>query len=132
MLATFLIASCVPPVDYQFEAESENLSAQATVTHVEYDFMDGRAKLSGNVTIENTSSQPQKYSNMWLWLESGETARARAFLDNLTSHYMDDGVVEIQPDDSIELAVYWAFPESEIENFGDGSFVLNIRSSDER
>ncbi len=132
ILAAFLVASCAPQVDFEFEAESENLSAKASVTEMEFNFQDGFTKLSGNVVIENTSSQPQKYSNMWLWLESGESVRARAFLDSLASHHIDTGEVEIEPGDRLDLAVYWVFPDSEIENLGNDAFVLQIHASTEQ
>jgi hypothetical protein len=130
-LAATLVASCAPQFDFEFEAESENLSAKGTIIEMEFDFQDGLTKLSGDVVIENMSSQPQQYSNMRLWLQSGEHVRARAFLDSLASHHIDTGTVEIAPGDRLELAVYWAFPDSEIEKLGSDAFVLKIQSSDE-
>lgn len=129
VLATLLLASCVPPVDFEFEAKSEHLSAKATITEIEWDFRDGFTKLSGNVAISNTSAQRQNYSNMWLWLRSGDEVRERAWLNNLTSHYIDEGEVEIEAGDTLELEVYWVFPESEIEELGDEAFALEIRST---
>ena len=133
ILATLLLASCAQSVDFEFEAESENLSAKAAITKISFArrFEDGFAKFSGNVTIKNTSLQPQGYSNMWLWLRSGEKVQARAWLDNWTSHYIDEGEVEIEPGDAIELSVYWVLPESEVEKFGGNTFVLEIRASGE-
>ena len=132
ILAAFLVASCAPQIDFEFEAESENLSAKATVTEMEFNFQDCLTKLSGNVVIENMSSQPQHYSNMWLWIESGESVRARAFLDSLASHHIDTGEVEIEPGDRLDLAVYWVFPDSEIDNLGNDAFVLKIHESTEQ
>ncbi len=131
-LATLLLASCAPVVDLELEAESENLSAKATITEITFArrFGDGFAKLSGNVAIKNTSSQIQNYGNEWLWLHYGEGVQKRAYLDSLASHYIDIDVVEIQPGDSLELAVYWLFPESEIEKLGENAFFLEIRPSD--
>ena len=133
-LATLLLASCAPAVDFEFEAESENLSAKATITEITFArrFGDGFAKLSGNVAIKNTSSQVQNYGNGWLWLHSGDGVQKRAFLDSLASHHIDIDVVEIQPDDSLELAVYWVFPKSKIEKLGENSFFLEIRPSDDQ
>ena len=132
VLATLLLASCAPSVDFEFEAKSDNLSAKATITEIEFNFKDGFTKLSGDVAIKNTSLQPQNYSNMWLRLQSGEEFQERAYLDNLTSHHVDSGVVEIPPGEILELPVYWVFPDSEVEQLGDDTFVLEIRSDDEQ
>jgi hypothetical protein len=131
-LAAFLLASCAPPVDFSFEAVSENLSADATINQMEFDFRKGQTKLSGEVAIKNLSSTPQNYSNKWLWLGSGESVQARAYLDNITSNIVDVGEVQIQPGSTLELNVYWVFPDSEIEKLGNDAFVLEIRSSDKQ
>ncbi len=105
-LAILLLASCSQSVNIELEAGSENLSANATITEIEAAREDGFTKLSGNVAIKNKSLLPQDYSNKWLWLQSGGQVQERAYLDNLTSHYIDHDVVEILPGDTIELSVY--------------------------
>lgn len=102
-LVTLLLVSCAQSVDFEFEAKSEDLSAKATITEIEVNFKDGYTKLSGNVVIKNTSLLSQNYSNMRLRLQSGGKIQERAYLDNLTSHYIDFDVVEIQPGETIEL-----------------------------
>ena len=132
VLATLLLASCAQSVDFEFEAKSENLSAKATITEIEFNFKDGFTKLSGDVAIKNTSLQPQYYSNMWLRLQSGGKIQERAYLDNLTSHHVDSDVVEIPPGETLELPIYWVFPDSEIGQLGNDAFVLEILSDDEQ
>ena len=131
-LAILLLASCSQSVDIELEASSDNLSANATITEIEAAREDGSTKLSGNVAIKNTSLLPQNYSNKWLLLQSDGQVRERAYLDNLTSHYIDHDVVEILPGDTIELPVYWVFPDSEVEQIDGSAFILEIRSDNEQ
>ena len=127
VLATLFLASCAQPLDIEFDAKSEHLTAKATISELETDFKDGFAKLSGTAVIHNTTLQSQEYSNMWLLLGSTDGVMERAYLDNLTSHFIDTGTVEIEAGDTIEMSVYWVVPDAEIEHLKSGGFVLEIR-----
>ena len=131
LVAAFFLTSCAQPLDLEFHAESEHLKVRAIITESETEFRDGFTKLSGTAVIHNPTSQAQQYSNMWLQLRSAGGMQERAYLDNLTSHHIDSGTVEIEPGDTIEIPVYWVFPDAEIEQLRNGGFVLEVRPSGE-
>ncbi len=125
-IGAFLCVSCTPSLDFELDAQSDHLAAKATITEIEFAFQDKYTKLSGIAKITNSSSVVQKYSNKWLWLSSGEEFKSRAYLDNITSNIVDVGTVEIKPNDTLDLNVYWIFPDSDKGELGDGEFVLEL------
>ena len=126
-----LFSSCTPSPKFQFEAKSPSLSVDVTTTDFEINWRDGYSKIPATAVITNTSSEPQNYSNQWLWLRSGDVIEERAFSDRLASHAIDVDVVEIGPGESLNLEIYWAIPDNDFERLGDDSFVLEIRPGDE-
>lgn len=122
-----LFSACEPDVSIELEARSPSLLVTANITAIEFDFDDSKATYRASATITNTTEKPHDYSNMWLWLEPRTTLRARAYLDSLASHQIDTGPVELGPNESLNLEVYWVFPSSELEEPSDDPFVLVLR-----
>ena len=123
-----LISACEQDVSIELEVRSQGLHVKANITSIDFDFGDGKAAYRASATITNTTEEPLDYSNMWLWLESGTTLSARAYLDSLASHQIDTGPVELRPSETLNLKVYWVFPISELEEPSDEPFVLVLRS----
>ena len=126
VLGVILVAACAESADIHLSAESGSLSVEARITATERGFRDEFAKVSGEVAIKNTDAEAQEYSNSWLWLSDGDEIRYRAWLDSLASHHVDVGTIEIDPKSTLELSVYWAVPESELDKLTDGAFVLIV------
>ena len=122
-----LISACERDVSIELEAQSPSLQVKANITSIDFGFDDGKAAYRASTTITNMTEEPQDYSNMWLWLESGTTLSARAFLDSLASHQIDTGPIELGPSESLNLKVYWVFPSSELEEPRDEPFRLVLR-----
>lgn len=123
-----LVSACEPDVSIELQAQTPNLHVKAEVRSIEFDFDDDKATYRASTTITNTSKEPRNYSNMWLWLESGTTLSARAYLDSLASHQIDTGPVELGPNESLDLEIYWVFPSSEFEDSSDVPFDLVLRT----
>lgn len=85
-------------------------------------------KYYADVSISNTTDHSQPYSNMWLWLKSGDTLRARAFLDSLASHQIDTGTVEVAAEEVLDLKVYWVFSVGDLEVPSDDLFALELNT----
>ncbi len=126
-----LISACEPDVSIELQAQTPNLQVNATITSIEFDFDDGKAIYRALATITNTTEKPQDYSNMWLWLESGKSLSARAYLHSLASHQIDTSPIELGPKESLNLELYWVFPSRELEQPSDDAFVLVLRPETE-
>ena len=122
-----LISACEPDVSIELEAQSPSLHVTANITSIEFDLEGGKATYRASATITNKTEKPRDYSNAWLWLESGTTLSARAYLDSLASHHIDTSPVELGPNESMTLELYWVFPISELEGPGDDPFELVLR-----
>ena len=123
-----LASACTPSPEFEFEARSPSLSVNVTTTDFDKDWRDGYSKISATAVITNTSSEPQNYSNQWLWLLSGDVIQERAYLDSLASHAIDVDVVMIESGESLNLEIYWAVPDDDFERIGNEPFVLELRS----
>ena len=123
----FLVSACDPELSIEFEARTESLEVHAAITAVDYDFDEGKATYRADANISNTTDSAQVYSNKWLWLESGNSLKSRAYLDSIASHQIDVGSIEIGPNEDLNLEVYWVFLISEIEAVVDDPFILVLR-----
>ena len=112
-LLVLLLSACTDSTKIVLETRSQDLDLKATLNPTVTNFRNGGVKVSGEIEIHNLSPRPQQYSNRWLLLRSGEDVVSRAWLDNLTSHLVDTGTLEISARDTISLPVYWVFAESE-------------------
>lgn len=126
-----LISACEPDVSIELQAQTPNLQVNATITSIEFDFDDGKAAYRASATITNMTEEPQDYSNMWLWLESGKSLSARAYLHSLASHQIDTGPIELGPRESLNLELYWVFPSRELEQPSHDAFELVLRPETE-
>lgn len=124
-LALVLIAACAESADMFLSAEAGSLAVEARIIETERGFRDELAKVSAEATIRNSSPEAQDYSNAWLWLTSDET-RYRAYLNSLGSHHVDVSTVVIEANGTLELSVYWAVPETELEKLDGGTFVMIV------
>ena len=130
-LAFVVLCSCAPSPKFEFETTSNNLTVKVTTIGFKANFRDGYSKIPATATITNTGSEPQDYSNQWLWLRSGEIVQERAYLDSLGSNAIDVDVVEIEAGETLNLKIYWAIPNDDFERLGDDPFVLEIRPANE-
>lgn len=122
-----LISACEPDISIKLEAQAPNLEARATIMTVEFDASDSTVKYFADVSISNTSAVVQPYSNKWLRLESVDTESARAYLDSIASHHIDVGTVDLAPNESLDLRIYWVIPSAELEETSSEPFVLALR-----
>ena len=122
-----LLAGCAPDASIKLEAWASNLHASATITSVNFDAGDSTVTYFADLSVLNIVDVAQAYSNKWLWLESGDTQSVRAYLDSVASHGVDFGTVEIAPNDSLDLKVYWVIPSNELEGTSDELFELALR-----
>jgi hypothetical protein len=74
-------------------------------------FRPGEVKVLGNIVVTNSSDQTIRYSNSRLWLSVDDEISRRTYLDNISSHIVDTGFVEILSGDNLSLSVYWVLPE---------------------
>lgn len=122
-----LISACEPDVSIELQAQASSLEARATITTVEFDASEKTVKYFADVSISNTSDVVQPYSNKWLRLESADTESARAYLDSVASHHIDVDTVDLAPNESLDLKVYWVIPSAELEETSSEPFVLALR-----
>jgi len=127
--AAFLWA-CGDSATFQTTAKSDGLVANAVIDIAPSDFQSGTIRYSGTVSIQNTSNQAQSYSNTWLWLNRENGPEARAWLGNLTSHYIDEATVELVPGEDLELPVYWVFDKVDGATLFDGTVALELRPNE--
>ena len=123
-----LISACEPEVSIELQTQNPNLNVRAEIRSIEFDLDDDKATYRASAIITNTTKEPRSYSNLWLWLESGPTLSARAYLDSLASHQIDTGPIELGPNESLDLEIYWVFPSSELEEPSDDPFALVLRT----
>jgi len=104
---------------FTLEANTQELNVSAVLDLEALEHQVNAVKYFGQVTIHNRTTESQPYSNRWLLLRSDSNTVSRAWLDNISSNFVDVGVIDIPPNDSVSLAVYWVVPKSE-----KGSVVL--------
>ena len=75
-------------------------------------FRPGEVKVRGDIVVANSSQQTINYSNERLWLSVAQVGSRRTYVDNVASHVVDHGFVEILPGDEMQLSVYWVFPDT--------------------
>ena len=124
----YLLSACAPDVSIELEARTSSLQVSATITSVKFDFEESTATYFADVSISNTTENIQLYSNKWLWLESGGSLKARAYLDSIASHQVDVDPIELDPNETQDLNVYWVFPSSDLEETSDEPFVVEIQT----
>ena len=108
-------------------ARTSTLEADATITSVKFDADESTVKYFADVRISNVVEVTQLYSNRWLRLESADTQSARAYLDSVASHHIDIGTVELAPNESLDLKIYWVFPSAKLVGSSDEAFVMALR-----
>ena len=130
ILVSLFLHACAEPETVVLEARSNHIIARATIALRTSDFREGFVRVSGNLIIQNTSEETQKYSNRWLWLSIGDGYRARTYLGNLTSHYIDEGPIDIVGNDSLDVPAYWVFPDLLTDPIDSESVSLELVISD--
>ena len=128
LLATLiLLTSCQPDIFPELVTQSDGLEVTANITKFGIDFGEDQVALYADVSIANTSNSAKEYSNSWLWLESRDGLSARAYLDSLSSHHIDESPVKVSPNETMELRVYWVFPGDDFEKESEYPFELFLR-----
>ena len=122
-----LVSACEPDALTALEAESHGLRVTANIRSMELDPEDGKATYRATTTVTNQTDDSRDYSNAWLWLETGTAPGSRAYLDSLASHHVDISTIELGPNETLNLEVYWVFPISGLEEPSDDSLVLVLR-----
>ena len=126
------ISACDSDVSIELQEQTQNLQVNATITSIEFDVDGGKTTYFGSAAIINTSDEPQDYSNRWLWLKSGKSLSARAYLRSLASHQVDMGPIKLAPKESLNLELYWVFLGHQPERLSDSAIELVLRPATER
>ena len=121
-----LSLGCTPYTPIELDARTSSLHAKATITSASFDADDSTVTYFADLSISNIGDVTQPYSNRWLWLESADTQSVRANLDSPASNQIDFGTVELAPNESLNVKIYWIIPSDELEEVSSEPFVLAL------
>jgi hypothetical protein len=106
-----LLAACPDSAIYVYQEIAPGMVIDARIDTSVRRFRPGEVKVLGNIVVTNSSDQTIRYSNSRLWLSVDDEISRRTYLDNISSHIVDTGFVEILSGDNLSLSVYWVLPE---------------------
>lgn len=110
LVASFSLLGCEQDKQEKIlTIKSDNLEIQAVVGLKLRKMNEKQSKLEGKITVKNSSSDPAFYGNKYLILQINKSKTSRTYKKIIASVEIDVTKVEIKPESSISLPVYWVF-----------------------
>ena len=115
---------CQPDLNPVLVAQFDGLDVTANISKVSFDFRDNPVTYFADVRVTNTSQAAKEYSNSWLWLELHNGQRVQTYSDSVASQHIDVAPLKVEPDETLELQVYWVLSGEDFDKEGNYPFEL--------